>query len=166
MVHPQNFLSRSRHLKHCKQKHMLTEYLDKEKILLNLRTSELRETLQEMLRVSSEKKHSQIIDSIMKRESLMATALGKGVALPRMIIGDKAKTEIIVALSPQGISLRSLDLLPVKIIFLYLFSKNDEYPAILAQSLRLLSEESLRIALLNSKTAEDVIAIVKKWEEE
>ncbi len=145
---------------------MLTEYLDKEKILLNLRTSELRETLQEMLRVSSEKKHSQIIDSIMKRESLMATALGKGVALPRMIIGDKAKTEIIVALSPQGISLRSLDLLPVKIIFLYLFSKNDEYPAILAQSLRLLSEESLRIALLNSKTAEDVIAIVKKWEEE
>lgn len=145
---------------------MLTEYLDKEKILLNLRTSELRETLQEMLRVSSEKKHSQIIDSIMKRESLMATALGKGVALPRMIIGDKAKTEIIVALSPQGISLGSLDLLPVKIIFLYLFSKNDEYPAILAQSLRLLSEESLRIALLNSKTAEDVIAIVKKWEEE
>jgi PTS system nitrogen regulatory IIA component len=145
---------------------MLTEYLDKEKILLDLRTSDLRETLQEMLRVSSEKKHSQIIESIMKRESLMATALGKGVALPRMIIGDKAKTEIIVALSPHGISLKSLDRLPVKIIFLYLLSKNDEYPAILAQSLRLLSEESLRVALLNSKTAEDIIAIVKKWEQE
>ncbi len=145
---------------------MLTEFLDKEKILLNLRSRDLKEALKEMLRKSSERRHSQIIDSLMKRESLMSTALGKGVALPRMIIEGKDKTEIIIALFPQGVSLRSLDLLPVKIIFLYLFSQNDEYPAILAQSLRLLSEESLRIALLNSKTAEDVIAIVKKWEEE
>jgi len=145
---------------------MLSEYLAKERILLNLRTADLEEALTQMLRVSTEKKHSQIIDSIMKRESLMSTVLGKGVALPRIIIEDKAKTEIIIALSPQGISLKSFDLLPVKIIFLYLFSVKDEYPAILAQSLRLLSEESLRVALLNSHTADDIMTIIKKWEEE
>lgn len=145
---------------------MLSEYLAKERILLNLRTADLEEALTQMLRVSTEKKHSQIIDSIMKRESLMSTVLGKGVALPRIIIEDKAKTEIVIALSPQGISLKSFDLLPVKIIFLYLFSVKDEYPAILAQSLRLLSEESLRVALLNSHTADDIMTIIKKWEEE
>jgi len=145
---------------------MLSEYLAKERILLNLRTADLEEALTQMLRVSTEKKHSQIIDSIMKRESLMSTVLGKGVALPRTIIEDKAKTEIVIALSPQGISLKSFDLLPVKIIFLYLFSVKDEYPAILAQSLRLLSEESLRVALLNSHTADDIMTIIKKWEEE
>jgi len=143
---------------------MLSEYLAKEKILLNLKATDLKEALTQMLRMSTEKKHSVIIDSIMERESLMSTALGKGVALPRIIIEDKAKTEIIVALSPLGISMKSLDLLPVKIIFLYLFSEKDGYPAILAQSLRLLSEESLRAALLNSNTTDDIITIIKKWE--
>ncbi len=143
---------------------MLSEYLAKERVLLNLKTANLKEALTQMLRMSTEKNHSAIIDSIMKRESLMSTALGKGIALPRIIIEDKAKTEVIVALSPQGISMKSLDLLPVRIIFLYLFSEKDEYPAILAQSLRLLSEESLRAALLNSKAPDDLITIIKKWE--
>jgi len=54
----------------------------------------------------------------------------------------------------------------VKIIFLYLFSKKDDYPSILAQSLRLLNEDSLRAELLNSKTREEIIAAIKAWEEE
>ncbi len=145
---------------------MLAEYLEKNRILLNFEAADFKQALAKMLTVSSEKNHSQIINTIMNRESLMSTALGKGVALPRIIIEDKATTEIIAAMSPQGISLKSLDLLPVRIIFLHLFSKRDEYSAILAQSLRLLNEESLRVALLNSRTEDEVIAVIKKWEEE
>ncbi|MCK4673775.1 PTS sugar transporter subunit IIA [candidate division WOR-3 bacterium] len=145
---------------------MLAEYFEKNRILLNFKAKDFKKALEKMLIVSSEKKHSQIIDTIIKRESLMPTVLGKGVALPRVIIANKEKTEIIIAISQKGINFKGFDLLPVKIIFLYLFSKKDDYPSILAQSLRLLNEDSLRAELLNSKTREEIIAAIKAWEEE
>lgn len=145
---------------------MLTEYLEKNKVLLNLKAVDFKQALKKMLIVSNEKKLFQIINRIMNRESLMSTALGKGVALPRIIIENKVKTELIIAVSQKGINLNSFDLLPVKIIFLFLLSKRNDYPSILAQALRLLNEESLRNELLNSKTDDEIITIIKKWEEE
>jgi len=52
---------------------MLAEYFEKNRILLNFKAKDFKEALEKMLIVSSEKKHSQIIDTIIKRESLMPT---------------------------------------------------------------------------------------------
>jgi mannitol/fructose-specific phosphotransferase system IIA component (Ntr-type) len=145
---------------------MIAEYLDKNKIILNLKSITFKQALKKMLKVSDERTHSQIINKLMERESLMATALGKGVALPRTVITNKQKTEIIIATSPKGIKVRSFDLLPVKIVFLYLISEKDNYASILAQGLRLLNEDGLRTEFLNCKTGEELIEIIKKWEEE
>jgi len=145
---------------------MLSEYLEKDRIIHNLKAADFKQALKKMIAVSSERKSARIIDEIMERESLMSTVLGKGVALPRITPVHKEKTEIIIGVSRSGVNMKSFDLRPVKIIFLYLFSKKDDFASILAQSLRLLNEDSLRAEILNSKTAEDIIAAIKKWEEE
>ncbi len=145
---------------------MLVKYLEKEKILLNLKAADFKQALKKMIAASNERKRSRIIDEIMERESLMSTMLGKGVALPRITIVDKEKTEIIIAICRNGINVKTLDLRPVKIIFLYLFSEKDDFASILAQSLRLLNEDSLRTEIFDSKREDEIIAVIKKWEEE
>jgi len=144
---------------------MLAEYFTQAKILLNFEAKDYKQALKQMLAVSSEKNRPQILELITKREALMPTALGKGIALPRIILDDKKKTEMVIALSPKGINANSFDRLPVKIVFLFLFSKMNDYPSILAQSLRLLNDDSMRTELLQCKTADEIIMAIKQWEE-
>ncbi|KPJ74173.1 hypothetical protein AMJ52_01540 [candidate division TA06 bacterium DG_78] len=113
---------------------------------------------------SQRKNHAEIIASLLKRESLMPTALGKGIAVPRIILDDKFGTEIIVAISHKGIDLNSFDRLPVKIIFLCLFSKSDTHSALLAHCLHLLNDGSMRTELLAAKTAEEVVRLIGERE--
>ena len=145
---------------------MLADYLEGEKILLNIEAKDYKQALEKMLAVSSEKNLQPIVNMFMKREALMSTALGKGIALPRIVLDDKKKTELIIALSAKGIHANSFDRLPVKIIFLLLFSKADDYASILAQCLRLLNDDALRTELLSCKTADEVMTAINKWEEE
>lgn len=145
---------------------MLADYLVREKIFLNFEAKDYKQAVEKMLAASSEKGLPQIVDMFMKRESLMSTALGKGIALPRIVLDDKKKTELIIALSTKGINANGFDRSPVKIIFLLLFSKTDDHPSILGQCLRLLNDGALRTELLSCKTPDEVIIAIKEWEEE
>ncbi|HEC88442.1 MAG TPA: PTS sugar transporter subunit IIA [Thermoplasmata archaeon] len=144
---------------------MLTEYLEKNKILLEFRALDFKQLLKRMLKLSEERNCGSLIKKIIERERLMSTALGKGVALPRVVLENKAKTEIIIAVSKRGVNLTASDLVPVKIIFLFLFSKKDDYSLLLAESLRMLNDDTLRSEILNVKSAEELIQKIKKWEE-
>jgi PTS system nitrogen regulatory IIA component len=145
---------------------MLSKYVKKDRIILNITALGYEQMLKVMLTRSNRKNYTHIIDAILKRESLMPTALGKGIALPRLVLDDGLETELIIAISSQGIDLNSLDRLPVKIILLYLFSKNDDYPAILAQSLRGLNDDSLKTGILKATKEDEIVRLIKFWEEE
>jgi len=145
---------------------VLADYLDKKKIILNLDAGNLRQALVQMLALSDEQKHSKLLDGIMARESLMSTVLGKGVAVPRIVIDSKQKTEVIIGLSEKGIDMKSIDRVPVRIVMLHLLADSDDYASILAQSLRLLNDENLRNELHACARREDVITTIKTWEEE
>lgn len=145
---------------------MLTTHVKNDRVLLNFEAKGYEQALMKMLVLSERKNHAEIIAQVMKRESLMPTALGRGVALPRIILDDQMKTEMIIAISQHGVNLNGFDHLPVKIILLCLFSKNDDYASILAQCLRLLNDDSLRTELLTAKTEDEVVKLVKMWEEE
>jgi len=144
---------------------MFTKYLDKGKILMNLEPGDKVATLKKLLSVSEEKDNKEILTKILDRERIMSTALGDGIALPRVILDNKPITEILIGLSPQGVEFDSLDHKPVKIIILIIFSKRDDYASILAQSLRLLTDESLREDLLETHDQDKIIALIKEWEE-
>ncbi len=143
---------------------MLGEYLHKNKILLNFTADTIENSLLKMLEVSDEKANTALVQEILNREALMPTSLGKGLALPRCHVKNKERTEIILALSPDGLPFRSFDQQQTRIIVLFLFSEKDNAASLLAQSLRLFNDDSLRSDLVNCSTQEEVIQIIKRWE--
>lgn len=144
---------------------MVAEYLAKDRILFDLGALDYKQAMEQMLHVS-EAETSEAIERIMEREAIMSTALGNGIALPRVILENKAKTEVIMAIIPKGLKFGSLDLLPIKIIILHLFSKQDDHAAILAQTLRLMNDDNLKNEIINCRTGNDVIEVIREWEED
>jgi mannitol/fructose-specific phosphotransferase system IIA component (Ntr-type) len=73
---------------------------------------------------------------------------------------------VIMAINHKGLIFDDYGTAIANIILLFVFSEKDDYAAILAQSLRLLTDDVLRVDLLNSKKPRDVIKAVREWEKE
>ena len=119
---------------------MVVDYLNKNKILFDLDAVNYKQTIKQMLDIS-EVKTSEAIERIMERESTMSTALGKGVALPRVVL--------------ENIT-----------VILHLFSKYDDHAAILARTLRLMNDDNLKNEIINCRTGDDVLEVIREWEDE
>jgi mannitol/fructose-specific phosphotransferase system IIA component (Ntr-type) len=146
-------------------RNILTKHIIQDRILLHFEAKGIEQAIEKMVLRSQRKNHATIITSLLKRESLMSTALGKGIALPRIILDDEIGTELIVAISRKGIDFNAFDRLPAKIIFLFLFSKTDTRSALLAQCLHMLNDGSIRTELLTAETTGEVIKLIKDWED-
>ena len=145
---------------------MLSDYLDKERILLNVSATGFRDMLLRMLETSTEQDKLLVVDKILEREKIMPTALGKGIFLPRVIIKEKSRSEVIIATNPSGLSFEDYASVPAYIIMLFLFSEDEDHAGILAQSLRLLNDDTLRSDILESIAPTDVIKAIAEWEED
>lgn len=145
---------------------MLAEYLAPQKIILDLKENNYRETLKKMVGLSNEMDVDQVLDGIYGREKIMPTALGKGIFLPRVVIDEKSRSEVIVAINHSGVVFEDYGTSVASIIMLFLFSKHDDRAAILAQGLRLLNDDSLRATLLDCRKPEDVIRAITDWEKQ
>lgn len=144
---------------------MLSPLLEEEKIILDLCAPSISNALKTMVEKSSEADKETVLARALEREKVMSTALGKGMALPRVHMPDKIKSEIIIGISPQGIDAYGFDLVPIKIIMLFLFSPNDDHASILAKSLQLLNDDTVRAELLQARSVGDLIALIRTWEE-
>ena len=144
---------------------MVADYLNKNKILFDLDAVNYKQAIKQMLDISGVET-SGAIERIMEREVTMSTALGNGVALPRVILESITKTEIIIAIIPKGIKFECLDLLPIKIVILHLFSKHDDHASILARTLRLMNDDNLKNEIINCRTGDDVLEVIREWEDE
>ena len=121
---------------------MLADYIAKDSILLNLEEQSYRQALLAMLAKSTASNDLELVDKILEREDIMPTAVGSGIFLPRVIVPSKAKTEIIIATNAGGLSFEDYGTRTANIIMLFLFSGENDYASILAQSLRMLNDES------------------------
>ena len=145
---------------------MLSGYLKSSMILPNIEGNSYRELLSTILAKSSATDIPGTVDQIFEREKIMPTAMGKGIFLPRVTIDDLRKTEILIALNHNGLVFDDYGSAVANVIMLFLFSENDDHAALLAQSLRLLNDDSLRSDLLHCRKADDVIKTIHDWEKE
>jgi len=145
---------------------MLAEFLEPEKILLNFEEHNYHEALRKMLSRSAEKNVDQVLDRILGRDKIMPTALGKGIFLPRAIIDEKPRSEVIMAINYGGLVFEDYGASVANIITLFLFSKSDDHAAILAQSLRLLNDDGLRKTLFDCRKPDAVIKAITEWEKQ
>jgi len=148
----------------------LYELLDTNSIIPNLQAEtkdaaieELVDVLERAGRISD---RNAVLDAVLERENAMSTGLEDGLAVPH------AKSDAVDCLTAalgirrEGLDFESADGQPTRIVFLLVAQQNNPGPHVraLAKLARLLSDPELRLALINAKTAEEVLETIKRRE--
>lgn len=151
----------------------IAELLTSKTIIMNLKAKEKELILDEMLeqlikaKKLDRKDKARIKRNLLEREAMGSTGIGYGIAIPHT--KDKRVKKIICccAISRKGVDFDSLDGEPVYILFMLLSPSNATglHLKTLARISRLLKDRLFRQALLNCKTANDVLKVIKKEEE-
>lgn len=108
-----------------------------------------------------------VLKSIMEREKIMSTGIGKNICLPH------AKTEYIdgpvaaMATLKTPVDFHSLDGEPVNICFLLLGKENNigMHLRLLSKISRFLNNDEFREKILNSKTPDEIINLFESVDE-
>lgn len=104
--------------------------------------------------------------SVLEREALMSTGVGKGVALPHGRYPDIDDVLVSIGVAPKGIDFEAVDGYPVNIFVLLLTP--EKYPSkhlkLLSRFSRILNIEKCRQEILSVKSVEEITGIIYKYD--
>ena len=115
-----------------------------------------------ILRLTSLLQNSnEIFEAIMKREKVVSTGIGMGIALPHARCKQMEDFAICIGICDEGIDWQAIDNLDVKLIMLIAGpdSLHNEYLKILSQITTLLKDSSTRETLLHTKNKSALVKI-------
>lgn len=102
-------------------------------------------------------------DAIIKREKIVSTGIGMGVAIPHAKLPSFNRFFVAVGLqkTKEGIEWDALDGAPVRLVFMIGGPANQqtEYLKILSRLTAAIKDEDRRKALLTAQTPEDVVTL-------
>lgn len=102
-------------------------------------------------------------DAIFKREELVSTGIGMGVAVPHAKLNVFSEFSIAVAIQKEkGIDWKSLDGMPVRMIFMIAGPEDCqvEYLQILSQLTASIKSDTTRKALLKTEEPSEVLSLL------
>lgn len=107
------------------------------------------------------------MDAIYKREALVSTGVGLGIAIPHVKIPEVKDYVIAVGRRNDGIEFDSLDGQPVRLIFMIGASERQtrDFVKMLASVMHLLKNGARRVELLDAAIPDAFIEIVRKHDE-
>jgi PTS system nitrogen regulatory IIA component len=111
------------------------------------------------------KNRQELIAEIFKREDLMSTAIGRGIAIPHIRLASVTDLVVSVGISRIDIvDFQPLDDEPVRLVFMIAAAYNQHayYLQTLSFFSARLKTRDLRIALLDAETAEEVYALLSE----
>lgn len=142
----------------------LSELLNPNAITLELKARTKPEALVEMVELL-ESAHAipsqgEILDRVMRREAMMTTGIGNGVAIPHGKARSAGRMAAACAVIPEGLDFDSEDGQPVYLIVLFVSpeSATTLHVRMLANLSRLLKEESVRRALREATSVDAFLA--------
>lgn len=106
------------------------------------------------------------IQAVLHRESEFSTGVGYGVAIPHGK-SNVVKEAFVLFCKVNDVDWNSLDGTTVNMVFMIGVPEQDnsnEHLKILALLSRKLMKEEFRLALINSKTKEEVLSVFKQYE--
>ena len=109
------------------------------------------------------KNRQELASEIIKREELMSTAIGRGIAIPHVRLSSVTDLVVSVGISQTDIiDFQTLDDLPVRLVFMIAAAYNQHayYLQTLSFFSARLKNMELRTALLASKTTQDVYSLL------
>ncbi len=115
------------------------------------------------------KNRQELISEILRREDLMSTAIGRGIAIPHVRLSSVTDLVVSVGLSQCDIEdFQSLDDVPVRLLFMIAAAYNQH--AYYLQTLSFFSSKlknaELRNSLLAAKTPQEVYDLLIKQDDE
>ena len=149
----------------------ISNYLRKEFCIMDLKAQDKKGAMREIShKLSSMGKvidEERFIKDVLERESLGSTGIGHNVAIPH------ARTEAVKGFiigfgkSNAGIDFNALDGQGVNLIFLMGADPKELslYLRLLAELSKLLMNNSFRKELISAKEPQDIISVIKKFEE-
>lgn len=149
----------------------LIDILSDDHVIIPLRSHEKQEIIEEMVDHLYNKKkignRDKILKAILDREKVMSTGVGDHVAIPHGKADGVKDIVALLGITESEVDFHSIDNKPVRLIFLLVGPPDKTGPHLKALSRisRLMHREGFRSKLLESKTATEVMKIIREEEE-
>jgi nitrogen PTS system EIIA component len=114
------------------------------------------------------KSRQELVAEILRREELMSTAIGRGIAIPHVRLSSVTDLVVSVGVSQADIiDFQSLDDVPVRLLFMIAAAYNQHayYLQTLSFFSSKLKNNELRAALIAAKTPQEVYALLVSQDE-
>ena len=148
----------------------LSELLNPNAVTLRLKSREKREAIAELVQVL-ESAHGiasqgEVLDRVLRREAMMSTGIGYGVAIPHGKARAADRMVAACAVSPEGVDFAADDGQPVYLMVLFVSpeSATTQHVRALANLSRLMKEESVRRSLREAPNVEAFLATLQAAE--
>jgi len=108
----------------------------------------------------------EILDRVLRREAIMSTGIGNGVAIPHGKARAVDRMMAACAVSTEGVDFEAADGEPASLFILLVSPENTGTPhvKVLANISRLLKEESVRKSLRDSGSASGFLTVIRAAE--
>ncbi len=147
----------------------LSSLLRVEKVNLDLKSRKKQDVLRELVTMIREGETAEMLyQTLLKREELGSTGIGKGIAIPhgRSLLLDKL--EIAVGRSTKGVDFDAIDNKPVHLFFLVMAPPQDpgnQYLITLGRIAMVAQELTKRKQLFAPQTPQEFLELVRTIEE-
>ena len=148
----------------------LTELINPQAVTTRMRARTKRDAIAELVELLESAhgidSHGEVLDRVLRREAMMSTGIGNGVAIPH---GKAKLVDRMVAacgVSPDGIEFESADGEPARLFILLVAPESGGamHVKVLANISRLLKEETVRQSLREAANAEAFVAALRAAE--
>lgn len=152
---------------------VLTDSLKKNNIILNAKSKNRWDLIDEMVDLAVKNKdinpddRDLVRNALVEREKSMSTGIGNGVAIPHCTTPRVEELVIVLALCKNSIDFDAIDNSPVSIVILLLVPKIKltQHIKTLANIAKMMSNDDLREKILTLKTAVSILNAMKKFEQ-
>lgn len=149
---------------------LLSELLNVQAISPRLKSTAKRDVIVELVELLESahglRSNGEILDRVLKREAMMSTGIGNGVAIPH---GKAKAAERLIAacgVSVEGVDFDSVDGAPAHLFILLVSPESVAAPhvKVLANISRLSKEDTVRQQLRDAGSAADFLSVLKDAE--
>ena len=149
---------------------LLSELLNPKAVAASLKATTKRDAMVELVELLESAhgldSHGEILDRVLRREAMMSTGIGNGVAIPHGKARASDRMVAAFAVSPTGVDFEAVDGEPAHLFILLVSPENvgAAHVKVLANIARLLKEESVRKQLRDAGSAQALLAAIQSAE--
>lgn len=123
----------------------------------------IEELLQPLVDASIVKNKNLVLDTLLKRETLGSTGIGKGIAIPHCRTLAVSDLNIVVGISSKGVDFQATDRKRVYLFFLIIAPPKEEenkYLPVLGKIVEIVQNSKVRRSLMKVKDYTSLIKII------